>query len=45
MHLLLGHGEVAGADVLEGVELDLLEADHLGVEANLAVDGAGAAEG
>ena len=41
VHLLLGHREMAGADVFERVKLDLFEADDLGVDADLAVGGDG----
>ena len=44
MHLLFGHGEVAGAHVLQRVELDLLEPHDLPVHAHLAVDGPCAGE-
>ena len=39
VHLLFGHGEVAGTDVFEGVELYLLEADDLAVDADFAPAG------
>ncbi len=44
VHLLLGHREVARADVLVRVELDLLEADDLPVHAHVAVGRARARE-
>ena len=37
MHLVLRQAQVAGADVLHGVELDLFEADDLGRDMDLAV--------
>ena len=42
VHLVLGHLQVARAHVLVGVELDLLEAHHLGGDVHLAVVAPGA---
>ena len=39
MHLLLGHRQLAIADVLVGVEADLLEADHPARDPHFAVAG------
>ena len=41
MHLLLGQIELAGADVLVRVELDLLEADDAGDDVDFAVAACG----
>ena len=44
VHLLFGQGQFSRAYVFIGVELDLLEADHLGVHPHIAVILAGGAE-
>ena len=42
MHLLLGHGQLARADVFQRVEFDLFEADNLASHTHFAMAAAGA---
>ena len=37
VHFLLWHRQMSGADILQRIELDFLEADHLRVHANIAM--------